>query len=135
MRFFPTILRSSFIFLCLWLGTPAVAAAPSHAHRYPDAVVAMVWTPTGERWIRLEQAAPGYYHGSVEFASCRNQRANASIHVSTADDTVTADHSVARHRGMPIRLLPTPTKCRVVPFSRVEPVEGRRCGPAGDSEQ
>ena len=69
MRFFPTILRSSFIFLCLWLGTPAVAAAPSHAHRYPDAVVAMVWTPTGERWIRLEQAAPGYYHGSVEFAS------------------------------------------------------------------
>ena len=36
---------------------------------------------------------------------------------------------------MPIRLLPTPTKCRVVPFSRVEPVEGRRCGPAGDSEQ
>ena len=37
--------------------------------------------------------------GSVEFASCRNQRANASIHVSTADDTVTADHSVALHRG------------------------------------
>ena len=37
--------------------------------------------------------------------------------------------------GMPIRLFPTPTKCRVVPFSRVEPVEGRRCGSAGDSEQ
>ena len=36
---------------------------------------------------------------------------------------------------LPIRLLPTPTKCRVSPFSRVEPVEGRRCGPAGDSEQ
>jgi hypothetical protein len=37
--------------------------------------------------------------------------------------------------GMPIRLLPTPTKCRMGPFSRVEPVEGRRCGPAGHSEQ
>ena len=36
---------------------------------------------------------------------------------------------------MPIRLFPIPTKCRVVPFSRVEPVEGRRCGSAGDSEQ
>jgi len=36
---------------------------------------------------------------------------------------------------LPIRLLPTPTKCRVGPFSRVEPVEGRRCGRAGDSEQ
>ncbi len=69
MRFFPTFLRSSFIFLCLWLGSTAFAAAPSHAYRYPDAVVTVVWTPTGERWIRLEQTAPGYYHGSVEFAS------------------------------------------------------------------
>ena len=69
MRFFPTFLRSSFIFLCLWLGSTAFAAAPSHAHRYPDAVVAKVWTPTGERWFRLEQTAPGFYHGSVEFAS------------------------------------------------------------------
>jgi hypothetical protein len=69
MRFFPALLRSSLALLCLWLGTPAFAAAPSHAHRYPDAVVAMVWTPTGERWIRLEQTALGYYHGSVEFAS------------------------------------------------------------------
>lgn len=69
MRSFTSFLRSSFAFLCLWLGTPAFAAAPSHAHRYPDAVVAVVWTPTGERWMRLEQTAPGYYHGSVEFAS------------------------------------------------------------------
>jgi len=69
MRFFPALLQSSLALLCLWLGTPAFAAAPSQAHRYPDAVVAMVWTPTGERWIRLKQTAPGYYHGSVEFAS------------------------------------------------------------------
>ena len=69
MRFFPTFLRSSFIFLCLWLGSTAFAAAPSHAHRYPDAVVAKVWTPPGERWVRLEQSAPGLYRGSIEFAS------------------------------------------------------------------
>ncbi len=69
MRFFPALLRSSLALLCLLLGTLAVTAAPSQAHRYPDAVVAMVWTPTGERWIRLEQTALGYYHGSVEFAS------------------------------------------------------------------
>jgi len=36
---------------------------------------------------------------------------------------------------LPIRLLPTPTKCRVGPFSGVELIEGRSRGPAGDSEQ
>jgi len=41
--------------------------------------------------------------------------------------------NVDEERTLPIRLLPTPTKCRVGPFSRVEPVEGRRSGPAGDS--
>ena len=70
---FATFLRSSFAFFGLvaglWFGSTACAAAPSHAHRYPDAVVAKVWTPTGERWVRLEQGAPGFYHGSVEFAS------------------------------------------------------------------
>ena len=70
---FATFLRSSFAFFGLvaglWFGSTAFAAVPSHAHRYPDAVVALVWTPTGERWVRLEQSAPGFYHGSVEFAS------------------------------------------------------------------
>jgi hypothetical protein len=37
--------------------------------------------------------------------------------------------------SLPIRLLPTPTKCRVGPFSGVELIEGRSRGPAGDSEQ
>ena len=36
---------------------------------------------------------------------------------------------------LPIRLLPTPTKCRVGPFSGVELFEGWRGGPARDSEQ
>ena len=39
--------------------------------------------------------------GSVEFASCRQGRVNAAIHVATADDTATAmaDHSVSLHAG------------------------------------
>ena len=37
--------------------------------------------------------------------------------------------------SMPIRLLPTPTKCGVHPFPGVKPVKSR-CGcPARDSEQ
>ena len=36
---------------------------------------------------------------------------------------------------LPIRFSPTPTKCGVGPFSGVEPVEGRRSRPTGDSEQ
>ncbi len=73
MPSFAATLRSAFafvgLFIGLWFGIPAFAAAPSHAHRYPDAVVAKVWTPTGERWFRLEQTAPGLYRGSIEFAS------------------------------------------------------------------
>ena len=73
MPSFAASLRSAFafvgLFVGLWFGSTAFAAAPSHAHRYPDAVVAKVWTPTGERWFRLEQTAPGLYRGSVEFAS------------------------------------------------------------------
>ena len=70
MPSFAASLRSAFafvgLFVGLWFGSTAFAAAPSHAHRYPDAVVAKVWTPTGERWFRLEQTAPGLYRGSVE---------------------------------------------------------------------
>lgn len=74
MPSFAASLRSAFAFVglfvaALWFGSTAFAAAPSHAHRYPDAVVAKLWTPTGERWVRLEQSAPGLYQGSVEFAS------------------------------------------------------------------
>lgn len=73
MPSFAASLRSAFafvgLFVGLWFGSTAFAAAPSHAHRYPDAVVAKLWTPTGERWVRLEQTAPGLYRGSVEFAS------------------------------------------------------------------
>ncbi|MEC5414625.1 hypothetical protein, partial [Aurantimonas sp. C2-4-R8] len=36
---------------------------------------------------------------------------------------------------LPIRLLPTPTKCGVRPFPGVKPVKGRRSCLAGDSEQ
>jgi hypothetical protein len=36
---------------------------------------------------------------------------------------------------LPIRLLPTPTKCGVHPFPGVQPVKGRRGCPARDSEQ
>ena len=38
-------------------------------------------------------------------------------------------------RILPIRLSPTPTKCRVDPFPGGQPVKGRRDCPAGDSEQ
>lgn len=71
MRAFTTFLRTSLFLLTLCLGTLARAqtASPSHAHRYPDAVIVKVWTPTGEQWLRLEQTAPGYYHGSIEFES------------------------------------------------------------------
>lgn len=73
MPSFAASLRSAFAFVGLFVGlccgSTAFAAAPSHAHRYPDAVVAKLWTPTGERWVRLEQTAPGLYRGSVEFAS------------------------------------------------------------------
>ena len=71
MRSFTAFLRISFFLLIVCLGTDAQAqtAPPSHAHRYPDAVVVKVWTPTGEQWLRLEQTAPGYYHGSIEFES------------------------------------------------------------------
>ena len=71
MRAFTTFLRTSLFLLTLCLGILAQAqtAPPSHAHRYPDAVIVKVWTPTGEQWLRLEQTAPGYYHGSIEFES------------------------------------------------------------------
>jgi hypothetical protein len=71
MRSLTAFLRISFFLLIVCLGTDAQAqtAPPSHAHRYPDAVVVKVWTPTGEQWLRLEQTAPGYYHGSIEFES------------------------------------------------------------------
>ena len=71
MRSFTAFLRISFFLLIVCLGTDAQAQAapPLHAHRYPDAVVVKVWTPTGEQWLRLEQTAPGYYHGSIEFES------------------------------------------------------------------
>jgi len=36
---------------------------------------------------------------------------------------------------LPIRLLPTPTKCGVRPFPGVKPVKGRRDRPTRDSEQ
>ena len=39
------------------------------------------------------------------------------------------------NRSLPIRLLPTPTKCGVHPFPGVQPVKGRRGCPARDSEQ
>jgi hypothetical protein len=71
MRSFTAFLRISFFLLIVCLGTDAQAqtAPPSHAHRYPDAVVVKVWTPTGERWLRLERTATGYYQGSIEFES------------------------------------------------------------------
>lgn len=56
-----------------------------------------------------------------------------ALEAENAELRVYAD--LLRQMILPIRLLPTPTKCRVGPFSGVEPVEGRRCGPAGDSEQ
>jgi hypothetical protein len=71
MRSFTAFLRISFFLLIVCLGTDAQAQAapPLHAHRYPDAVVVKVWTPTGERWLRLERTATGYYQGSIEFES------------------------------------------------------------------
>src|SRR5271166_5746000 len=49
--------------------------------------------------------------------------------------TSTQHRCVSNHGPLPIRLLPTPTKCGVRPFPGVKPVKGRRDRPTRDSEQ
>jgi hypothetical protein len=68
MRAFTTFLRTSFFLLIVCLGILAQAqtAPPSHAHRYPDAVVARLGVGEGQPELWLWQVSPGCYHGSCE---------------------------------------------------------------------
>ena len=65
------------------------------------------------------------------------KRINHQLAYSTEEScTNNAESFFSRvERSLPIRFSPTPTKCGVGPFSGVEPVEGRRSRPTGDSEQ
>lgn len=52
-----------------------------------------------------------------------------------ASQAIVALVAAGKDIPLPIRLLPTPTKCGVRPFPGVKPVKGRRDRPTRDSEQ
>ena len=68
MRAFTSFLRTSFFLLIVCLGALAQAqtAPPSHAHRYPDAIIARLGVGEGQPELWLWQVSPGCYHGSCE---------------------------------------------------------------------
>lgn len=59
----------SFLFLlavCFGLGSPALTVTASHAHRYPDAIIARLGVGEGQPELRLRQVSPSRYQGSCE---------------------------------------------------------------------